>query len=104
MKRSPIRRRVPIGRGVALGQHRGLPRGRVTGRARPDEPLATWCEAAIDDVCTGRAVHRHHVRRRSQGGTNDATNTRDLCMPCHEWIHAHPAKAYDLGLLARGTS
>lgn len=77
-------------------------RARRHARARPTEALATWCEAKIDGVCTGRAVHRHHVRRRSQGGTDDRSNTRDLCMPCHEWIHAHPAHAYELGLLKRG--
>lgn len=89
MKRSAMpRRRAPL-------------RARGSGRARPAEPLADWCEAAIDGVCTGRAEHRHHVRRRSQGGGDDAANTRDLCGRCHEWVHAHPAASYELGLLAR---
>lgn len=83
------------------GTRRRLPRGRVSGRARPDEPLATWCEAQVDGVCTGRAEHRHHVRRRSQGGGDDASNTRDLCGRCHEHVHRNPEWAYEAGLLER---
>lgn len=73
-------------------------------RARPDEPLATWCEAHIDGVCAGRAVHRHHRRIRAQGGTDDAANTADLCGACHEHIHRNPAWAYEHGWLRRRTT
>jgi len=105
VKRSPMpRRRRPLSALERHDRRPGIPRGRVSGRARPDEPLATWCEAQVDGVCTGRAEHRHHVRRRSQGGTDDASNTRDLCGACHGWVHAHPAKAYIRGLLARSSA
>lgn len=74
---------------------------RSKGRARPDDELATWCEAGITGVCTGRAEHRHHKLRRSQGGTDDADNTADLCAACHSWAHGHPAASYELDLLRR---
>lgn len=28
----------------------------------------------------------------------------DLCTPCHDWIHAHPAQSYVLGHLIRGAA
>ncbi len=82
------------------------PKRRYRGRARPEEPLAWICAAAdvLPQVCTGRPVHRHHVLRRGQGGTDDASNTRDLCEPCHAWIHAHPTEAVALGYLRRSTT
>lgn len=72
---------------------------RAKGRARPKDPLADWCEVRRAEVCTGRAVHRHHKLPRSQGGSDDATNTVDTCTECHVWIHANPSKAYAWGWL-----
>lgn len=64
------------------------------GMARPDEPLAVWCEVHRYDVCTGSAEHRHHRLMRSQGGTDEKANTLDVCGACHAWIHANPSVAY----------
>jgi hypothetical protein len=84
----PIARRTPL-------------RARPSHRARPDEPLATWCEAHLRD-CTGRATDRHHRLPRAQGGGDEAANTIDVCRSCHiDGIHGHPAEAYALGLLRR---
>jgi hypothetical protein len=69
------------------------------GRAEPERPMATWCEAAIELVCTGRATHRHHVIRRSQGGGHGAESTADLCSECHRHVHENPAWAREQGLL-----
>lgn len=49
--------------------------------------------------CGRVAVHKHHRKRRSQGGTNDPVNLIDVCLECHEWIHRNPEQAYELGLL-----
>ena len=68
------------------------------GRARPDEPLRYMCERCRRAVATVR----HHKRRRSQGGTDDESNTADLCeVPCHQWVHANPTQAYIDGWLTR---
>lgn len=75
------------------------------GMARPDEPLAVWCEVGRADCCTGRAEHRHHRLMRSQGGTDEAENTIDCCSACHALIHARPSLAYAHGwLLHRSAS
>jgi hypothetical protein len=72
---------------------------RSKGRARPNEPLAMWCELGLVDSCTGRAEVRHHILRRSQGGSDEASNTLDLCDADHRWIHDHPAVSYERGWL-----
>ena len=99
--RTPMRRVTPLRSGTTA-QRRAHPAG--SGRARPDEPLADWCQAQIPEWCSGRASHRHHVKRRSQGGTDDVSNTRDLCSSCHEFVHANPAWSYANGLLDRGVA
>lgn len=73
----------------------------AAGRARPDEPLATWCQTQIEGVCTGRAEHRHHILTRARGGTDEATDTIDCCRADHDWIHAHPIEATERGFLRR---
>lgn len=69
------------------------------GRAEPERALATRCEAGIQLVCTGRAVLRHHIVRRSQGGGHGADNTLDLCSSCHDHIHGNVAWARRHGLI-----
>lgn len=65
---------------------------------RPNvEPYPQVCEAAIAKVCHGRAVHRHHLRLRSQGGHDGPTVM--LCAACHHWTHTNPAEARKRGLL-----
>ena len=73
----------------------------MSRRARPDESLADWCELRSPQ-CTGRATDRHHILRRSQGGTDDQANTVDLCHVDHLYvIHANPKWARNHGWLAR---
>lgn len=57
------------------------------------------CEADIPEVCAGRGVQAHHVRRRSQGGADTPGNLLWLCTPCHQFVHANPAIAVEWGLL-----
>lgn len=77
---------------------------RSKGRARADVALADWCEARIEKVCTGRAECRHHKLRRSQGGTDDAGNTVDICDACHVFIHHNIAWSFARGWLLRRTA
>lgn len=97
----PLRRRSSL-KAVTPPQRKTPLRSRPSHRARPDEPLATWCTARLAGFCTGRATDRHHILPRSAGGTDDATNTTDVCNPCHiAGIHDRPAWAYSVGLLKR---
>jgi hypothetical protein len=67
-----------------------------------------WCEAQLDG-CSGRAVDPHHRVVRGRGGTHGEAKERSdqlsallhLCRSCHDWVHEHPAKARELGLLLR---
>jgi hypothetical protein len=69
-------------------------------RARPNEPLATWCEFQIPAVCTGRAENRHH--RKGRGPGLDAPEwTADICHGCHNYAHAHPAESYRMGWMVK---
>jgi hypothetical protein len=72
----------------------------MSGRARPDEPLADFCEIQTT-FCTGRATQRHHILRRSQGGSDDRENTLDTCSSCHDYVHANPKISYAQGWLRR---
>jgi hypothetical protein len=57
------------------------------------------CEANIADVCQSQGAHRHHRKRRSQGGSNDLANIILVCHACHGAIHEHPKWSRDHGLL-----
>lgn len=60
--------------------------------------MDTLCEARTP-ACTGRAVHKHHRKLRSQGGTDHPTNLLFTCFPCHHYIHMNPAISYANGWL-----
>jgi len=77
-------------------------RWNAPGRARPDEPLADVCEAAIPGVCKGRPTDRHHIIPRGPGSSDEAWNTLDVCgTGCHRHIHRHGAWARERGFLRR---
>jgi hypothetical protein len=102
VKRSgPLRRKTPLVSRTSL-RRVALKRGRSSGRARPDEQLATWCEAATS-ACAGRAEHRHHKRGRVGVGCDDRDATLDVCVACHQFIHGNPAESYERGWLIRRT-
>ena len=47
--------------------------------------------------CSGHA-EVHHLRRRSQGRSDDPANLIAVCSGHHAWITANPQAAHDLGL------
>ena len=56
----------------------------------------------ICEICRkARATNKHHKLPRSQGGKHTAENLLDLCGPCHDEVHAHPAAAYAKGHLVK---
>ncbi len=56
------------------------------------------CEV-LADGCAGAGSELHHRLRRSQGGGHDPDNLLHVCGPCHRFIHANPAVAFDNGWL-----
>ena len=46
-------------------------------------------------------IHRHHRKRRSQGGDDSPTNILLLPQEVHAWVHDNPDKAYELGWLVK---
>jgi hypothetical protein len=56
-------------------------------------------EAWSEKECANRATELHHRKIRKQGGSNSEDNLADLCIACHQWVHANPEMAYRLGLL-----
>ena len=65
--------------------------------------MRTLCEAH-SPVCGGPVVDRHHRLLRKHGGCDCPENTLDLCDPCHDYVHAHPAEAYRRGWLLRSSA
>lgn len=57
-----------------------------------------FCEI-VHVGCTGQAVHVHHKRRRSQGGTDDPENLLHLCRKGHDFVHANPEISFRKGWL-----
>lgn len=54
----------------------------------------------ICQVCLhSPAVHTHHRKMRSQGGTDESVNLMKVCSWCHNEIHANPTWAYEQGYL-----
>jgi hypothetical protein len=66
------------------------------------------CEARLDG-CWGRATDPHHRVIRQRGGRQGAAKEQSdqlsgllhLCRFCHDWVHEHPARSRELGLLLR---
>lgn len=108
MKRSgPLRRKTPLKPSSAGANLRPAPLKQSTG-SRSDFPYSVknavrkrsggWCEYP---GCTRHAHHFHHRLMRSQGGKGTVENCAHLCIQCHTFVHANPAKSYELGLLIR---
>jgi hypothetical protein len=58
----------------------------------------------LDVGCGITAVHIHHRKYRSRGGSNQITNLLDICLAHHEWIHAHGGFGESANLLGLALS
>jgi hypothetical protein len=79
-------------------------------------PVRKWSETRGRDAVRGRslgccegcartrAVHVHHRKNRSQGGTWQPANLMHLCLRCHEWIGREVEKARQCGWAVRRDS
>jgi hypothetical protein len=100
LKRSPLKRsRKPLRRQSKRRRAERGPRARCIATVR--QRAKGFCQAGCPK-CAWLGMDAHELLPRSQGG--DPLNPDGciwVCRPCHLWIHAHPAKAYALGLLKR---
>lgn len=99
---TPILKGEPVG--AARTRRKNAAKAKRAAIAR-DEALyrASYrCEFVEPDEmrCTTRTgLHCHHIRRRSQGGTDDAWNLMVACESHHRWIHDNPAESRRRGYL-----
>ena len=49
--------------------------------------------------CDGQGQHLHHVKTIRRGGSDTADNLLHLSRACHDWVHAHPNEAAEMGSL-----
>lgn len=102
MKRTPLRRKTP------LRARQGFVRVPLSAKGHKSAGWSKsqrWCfdrahgrcEVRRHPDCTGRAEHAHHMRLRSQGGSDDPANLLAVCHLCHEWVHGHRAEARAAG-------
>lgn len=103
MKRTPLYRKTPLRRSGRM------PRGKPPKRSKRDR---AWddarqmrldidqhtCQAHWRHECWG-GLHVHHIKRRSQGGTDEMFNLVTLCLVAHEHVHANPAWSREHGYL-----
>jgi len=103
LKRSEFKRGKPL-RSSKRAKVRRMTPDPVTPEVRAEVKARSHgrCEARLLGVCTGSGQHAHHRKLRGPGD-HRAVNLLDVCLHCHDCIHAHPAKAYLAGLLLRST-
>lgn len=108
MKRTPLLRKSPLVAKTALKRGKGL-RKRSKRQAKRERELTKSRRIVRERSggqcefpgCRNRAVHAHHKRLRSQGGSDAPENLLDLCHECHEVLHRNPHWANELGLIQR---
>jgi 5-methylcytosine-specific restriction endonuclease McrA len=101
LKRSPLQRRTPL-RQVGRKRRREFLILDLARRATFARDMWT-CQAhghSLDGDCRG-LLEAHHILPRSHGGQHHVDNLVSLCSEAHRWVHEHPARSYELGLLAR---
>lgn len=98
---------TPIPKGEPVGAARTRRKNAAKARKAAAERDAALYRASFrcefDDGlmrCSARqGLHCHHVKRRSQGGTDDASNLICLCSFHHSWIHDNPAESRKRGYI-----
>ena len=64
-------------------------------------PICSAHPILTGSVTNSRSVDVHHTRGRLAGAYLDETTWMAVCRECHDWIHQHPAKARQMGLLLK---
>jgi len=103
-RRTPLRNRSPLARHTPINPVSVKERARQQSWQKVrkvvitrDEGLCRRCGREV-----GFSGDVHHLRRRSQGGTDLPDNLVTLCRTCHNRIHEHVAEAVAEGWLIHG--
>lgn len=76
----------------------------MTDPMRYSRPIVEDRSGGVCERCgVARATEKHH-RKLRRHGDHRAANLVDLCTPCHAWVHANPAAAYESGFMVRAAS
>jgi 5-methylcytosine-specific restriction endonuclease McrA len=82
--------------------------GNLMAKREPMTPEFRWSlymrSRGKCEFCGGplrNSGHIHHRLLRSQGGGHTEANCVVIHTDCHDWAHANPAEAYELGWLVR---
>lgn len=105
-RRTPLRTRTRLETRTPLKAKARAGTGTTRRYKGFDEQTRTWikdrdgwvCVARVSPDCTGRPDRCHHVWLASAGGPDESWNGITVCVPCHDWIHAHPTTAEARGL------
>lgn len=101
MKRSPLRRTAFKRKPLRREPMDAALRDAVMKR---DNWTCQLRQRGVDHDCWGHH-HVHHIRLRSQGGSDDMDNLVTLCPDAHDWVHNRDrAQAETLGLIRRRAS
>lgn len=94
-------RHVPLARTSPLKRTKPIPR--VSKRRRREGALYQTARLTFlafhpsCERCGAPATDVHHRRGRVGADYLEPTVWLATCRVCHEWIHAHPAEAYERG-------
>lgn len=106
VKRSgPLQRKTPLRRVSKRTAKRNRQRTvfrneQLAARPRCEARDTIWTVDPNWAGCTSWATDLHEPLTRARGGSVlDAANTIATCRSCHRWIHDHPLKATESGLL-----
>lgn len=122
MKRSPLKRKTPLRRG--LSQLRRTPLAKVSRKRRKEQKVYSksreeylrehpYCECRHLTLrkpnghiiqCSLSATQIHHKSRRHGKNFTDRSKFLATCGNCHQWIEENGKEAEKLGLLIRERS
>lgn len=107
MKRSPLKRKKPLAR-----SRKPMKRVKLkTMSSKRRTELQIYMDRRADFLtarprcegtrrrCPNAATQVHHKAGRTGGNYLRVATWMAICDKCHRWIHAHPNKARELGLL-----
>jgi hypothetical protein len=100
VKRSPLRRRTPLGRAEWIRKPTRQQKGWAKAVREVRRRSGDRCEARTP-LCIGVGQQTYHRLKRSQGGKADPAILMRICNLCDHYIETHVAEAYQRGWLIK---